>query len=146
MLYGDLSNVVVPRLVLVFEGALGFLPPDRVEDYNKLGSRGAWDQAARCWDLHDLMMRKIRDVTIRQNFQLEVVTYAGPPEFAQSLQELFEEEGLVISRVLSSTAVRMARRLAYAPDIAYVYDTDPQHVMMYGGKGRHLTSVHQLGR
>lgn len=143
---GDLSNVVVPRIVLVFEGALGFLPASRVSSFNTLGSTGHWYEAARCWDLNDMMMRKIWDVTYRQSFQLEVVTYAGPPELAESLQERFDDEGLPISRTVASTASRMARRLSYAIDIAYVYDVDPQHVMMYGGRGRHLTNVNQLGR
>lgn len=146
MLNGDLSNVVVPRLVLVFEGALGFLPPDRVEQYNKLGSAGHWDQAARCWDLNELMMRKIWDVVWRQSFQLEVVTYAGPQNLAESLQERFDEENLPVSRTLASTPDRMARRLAYAPDIAVVYDSNAEHAFTYGGKGRYLTSVHMLGR
>jgi hypothetical protein len=146
MLNGNLSNVVTPRLVLVFEGALGFLPTAKVGEYNRLGSEGKWDQAARCWDLHALMMLKIWDVVWRQSVQIEVVTYAGPPEFAESLQERFDEEGLPISRTLSSTATRMARRLSYAPDIAYVYDADPKHAFTYGGKGRYLRSVHELGR
>lgn len=146
MQYGDLSAQIVPRLVLVFEGSLGFLEASKVGQFNKLGSAGLWDAAARCWDLNDMMMRKIWDVVWRQSFQLEVVTYAGPPSLAESLQERFEEENLPISRTLASTAERMARRLSYAPDIAYVYDTDPRHVMMYGGKGRHMTNVNQLGR
>jgi hypothetical protein len=146
MLNGDLSNVVTPRLVLVFEGALGFLPPPRVGKYNQDGSRGLWHEAVRCWEFNELMMRKIWDITYRQSFQMEIVTYAGPPEFATALQDRFDEEGLPISRTLSSTAERMARRLAYAPDIAFVYDADPSHAFMYGGKGRLLRSVHELGR
>lgn len=143
---GDLSNVVVPRLVLVFEGALGFLPADRMLEYNTLGSRGDWWRAARCWDLNELMMQKIWDVVFRQSFQLEVVTYAGPDELAEALQVRFDEENLPISRTLASTPARMARRLAYAPDIAAVYDADRDNAFKYGGKGRLLTSVHLLGR
>lgn len=146
MLNGDLSNVVTPRLVLVFEGSLGFLPPDKVTEFNKLGSAGQWNQAVLCWDLHELMCRKIWDVTVRQSFQLEVVTYVGPPEFAESLQERFDDEGLPISRTTASTPARMARRLSYAPDIAYVYDANRDHAFTYGAKGRYLSDVNQLGR
>lgn len=143
---GDLSSQVVPRLVLVFEGALGFLPESKLLAYNALGSQGDWWRAARCWDLHELMCRKIWDVVFRQSFQLEVVTYAGPDDFADALQVRFDEENLPISRTLASTPARMARRLAYAPDIAAVYDADRANAFKYGGKGRLLTSVHLLGR
>lgn len=146
MLHNDISNVAVARLILVYEGALGFLPADRVGDYNQLGSEGRWDRAARCWDLNELMCRKIWDVTWRQGFQIEVVTYAGPPEFAEALQERFDEENLPISRTLASTADRMARRLAYAPDIACVYDADPDHAFTYGSRGKLLRNINELGR
>jgi hypothetical protein len=135
--HGNLSNVVVPRLVVVYEGALGFLPEDRVDRYN----------AARLWDFDDLMMRKIIDVTYaRASYQVELVTYAGPDEFAAEVYERCGEEGLPVSRVTSSTAEVMARRLAYAQDIACVYDANRETAYMYGQKGRLLTSVHQLGR
>jgi hypothetical protein len=145
--HGNLSNVVVPRLVVVYEGALGFLPEDRVDRYNALGSAGRWYDAARLWDFDDLMMRKIIDVTYaRASYQVELVTYAGPDEFAAEVYERCGEEGLPVSRVTSSTAEVMARRLAYAQDIACVYDANRETAYMYGQKGRLLTSVHQLGR
>lgn len=143
---GDLSSQVVPRLCLVLEGALGFLPRARVGRFNELGSRGQWDLAWAVWDLNDLMCRKVWDVTYRQSFQVEVVTYACPAEGAQGLAERLDEEGLPVSRVLASTPARMARRLAYAPDIAAVYDANPEHALAYGSKGRHLSSVHEFGR
>lgn len=146
MLNGDLSNKVTPRLVLVFEGALGFLAAGNIQVYNRFGTAGKWELAAACWDLNDLMCRKIWDVTYRQSFQLEVVTYAGPGEFASALQDRFDEESLPVSRTVASTPARMARRLAYAPDIAAVYDANREHALVYGSKGRYLASVHELGR
>jgi hypothetical protein len=146
MLNGNLSNAVVPRLVLVFEGALGFLPEEKVQEYNLLGTIGKWGDAVACWDFRDLMCRKIWDVTYRLSFQLEVVTYVGPKEFADALQARFDEESLPVSRTVASTPERMARRLAYAPDIAMVYDANRQHAFTYGSKGRYLRSVHELGR
>jgi hypothetical protein len=143
---GDLSNVVVPRLVLVFEGALGFLEPDKVERYNALGTAGRWYDAARLWDFDELMMRKIMDLTFRQNFELEAVTYVGPAEFARELADRFDEDNIPIRRTTASTAEVMARRLSYAPDIAYVYDANRQTAFMYGQKGRYLRSAHELGR
>jgi hypothetical protein len=150
VLNGDLSNKVVPRLCLVFEGALGFLPPGRLTEFNRTVSRSGWYAGWLLWDLNDLMCRKIWDVTYRQSFQLEIVTYVPPDdvaaEAAQGLAQALDDEGLPISRVVASTPARMARRLAYAPDIACVYDADPQHAFTYGGKGKLLRSVHELGR
>jgi hypothetical protein len=142
----DLSNVVTPRLVLVFEGALGFLPEARVRDFNYHGSRGNWRLAWQEWELDDLAMRKIWDVTFRQSFQLEVVTYVAPEEGAPALAERLEEESLPITRVTASTPARMARRLAYAPDVAYVYDANRENAFKYGSRGGYLRSIHQLGR
>jgi hypothetical protein len=143
---GDLSNVVVPRIVLVFEGALGFLPEDKVERYNALGSAGRWYDAAHLWDFDDLMMKKILDLTYRQAVELEVVTYAGPQEFADELEERFSFEGLPIRRTVATQPDIMARRVSYAPDIAYIYDANRETAFMYGKKGRYLQAVHQLGR
>jgi hypothetical protein len=147
VLHGDLSNVVTARLVLVYEGALGFLPEDKVDRYNALGTAGRWYDAARCWEFDELMMRKIIDVTYaRASYQVELVTYAGPGEFAAEVYERCGEEGLPVSRVTASTAEVMARRLAYAQDIACVYDASPQTAFMYGQRGKLLRSVHDLGR
>lgn len=143
---GDLSNVVVPRLVLVFEGALGFLPEHEVGRFNAFGSRGQWDLAWGVWDLDDLACRKIWDVTFRQSYQLEVVTYVAPEEAAPALAERLDEESLPITRVTASTPARMARRLAYAPDIAYVYDANRENAFKYGSRGGYMRSIHQLGR
>ena len=146
MLHGNLSADVQPRLLIVFEGILGFLPPGRLAEYNQLGSAGRWDRAMGLWDLNGICMQKIVDLAIRKNQQIEIVTYVAPPEGAEALSRRFDEENLPVSRVIASTPQRTARRLPYAPDVACVYDVDARNVMMYGSRGRHITNVHQLGR
>lgn len=146
MQHGDLSNVVTPRIVLVFEGALGFLPEDKVERYNALGSADRWYDAAHLWDFNQLMMKKILDLTYRQAVEIEIITYAGPQAFADELEERFGHEGLPIRRTLASAPDIMARRVSYAPDIAFIYDANRETAYMYGKKGRYLRAVHQLGR
>jgi hypothetical protein len=146
MRFGDLSNETVARLVLVFEGSLGFLPENQVERFNALGSAGRWYDAARLWDFNELMAKKILDVTYRQGFELECVTYAGPKEFADELSDRFDEEHLPIRRTTATRADIMARRISYAPDIAHIYDANPETAYMYGHKGSLLKTVHQLGR
>lgn len=146
MEHGDLSNVVVPRILVVFEGLVGYLQPDQVAEYNTRGSRGDWPGAVALWDLNVLALRKLNDLIIRRDIKVEIVTFAMPPEGAQALTERFDEESVPVSRVVSSTPERTARRLAYAIDVARVYAPDPSHALMCGGKGYHVTSVHQLGR
>lgn len=131
---------------MVFEGALGTLPEDEVGRFNALGSAGRWYDAAHLWEFDDLMARKIMDVTYRQGFELECVTYAGPQAFADELYERFGWENLPIRRCVATTADVMARRVSYAPDIAAVYDANPETQFMYGSKARPLHSIHDLGR
>jgi ABC-type Zn uptake system ZnuABC Zn-binding protein ZnuA len=143
---GNLANTVVPRILVVFEGLLGYLSADRVGDFNRAGSAGDWAGALALWDLSPLALAKLNDLIIRRDIKVEVVTFTMPPEGAQALAELFDEESVPVSRVLSSTPERTARRLAYGIDIIRVYCPDPRHALMCGSKGYHATSIHQLGR
>lgn len=143
---GDLSNVVVPRILVVFEGLIAYLGRSKVAGYNQLGSKGDWAGALALWEFDPLALAKLNDIIIRRGIKVEVVSFVMPPEGAQRLAELFDEESVPVSRVVSSTPARTARRLAYGIDIARVYCPDPQHALMCGGKGFHTTSVHQIGR
>lgn len=143
---GNLSNVVVPRILVVFEGLVAYLGPDKVNAYNELGSRGDWRAAVELWEFNPLALAKLNDLIMRRDIKVEVVSFIMPAEGAQALAERFDDESVPVSRVLSSTPDRTARRLAYGPDIARVYCPDPQHAWMCGGKGYHTTSVHQLGQ
>lgn len=145
MQYGDLSNEVVPRILVQYEGIIGYLSADKVDLYNRLGSRGHWRAAIELWELDPLALAKLNDLIIRRSIKVEVVSFVMPREGAQALAERFDEESVPVSRVVASTPDRTARRLAYAPDIARVYCSDPAHALMCGGKGYQVTSVHQLG-
>jgi hypothetical protein len=143
---GNLSNVVTPRILVVFEGLVGHLDARKVRRYNELGSAGQWREAVALWELAPLALAKLNDIIIRRDIRVEIVTYVMPPEGAQALAERLDEESVPVSRVLASTPERTARRLAYGIDIARVYCQDPQHALMCGGKGFHATSVHHIGR
>ena len=142
----DLSNVVMPRVLVVFEGLIAYLGRDKVAEYNRLGSRGDWPAALALWEFDPLALAKLNDIIIRRDIKVDVVSFVMPPEGAQALAERFDEESVPVSRVVASTAERTARRLAYGIDIARVYCPDPQHALMCGSKGFHTTSVHQIGR
>lgn len=142
MLHGDLSNRVSPRIVLVFESALGFCSDDR--KFARHWGHGRWDKAAQFWDLNELCARRLLWLYHKRDLNIEVVTFLGPQEWADAINEELLSE-LPLHRVWATTAVDLGRKIAYMPDLAMVYDPDPARWLMYGGKGRFLTSVHQIG-
>lgn len=142
---GDLDNSPVPRLVVVFENALGYLPDQRRGRWRELKTARDWDGLARLFDLDQMMLRKITDLTYRFSVSVDVVTYCGPEAFAEALARLLDRENVPVRIVFSSTPERMARRTSYEPDIIGIYDANEQHSMAYGPKGVYLTWYQQLG-
>jgi hypothetical protein len=142
---GDLSNAPVPRYVVVFENALGYLPDDRRGQWRKLSRRGRWDDVARLFDLDPLMMRQIARLTHLHAVSIDVVTYCGPADFAAALSRRFDDENLPVRRVFASNPEKMARTTSYEPDIMVVYDANPGHARVYGPKGVLLKHHDQLG-
>jgi hypothetical protein len=133
----DIDNVIVPRDVIVWEGLVGLLPDAKTAaDEEKWRRRRKWDRAVMCYEINDLMARKIWDLTWRRNLTLDLLTYHGK-HFAEALKERIEEvDHLPFSRVWSEDPYVLARRLATMVDVRTVYDPDPTHQFTYGGKGR----------
>lgn len=143
---GDLSNEVVPRVVCVFEGSLGFIDRKGQREFDRAIRRKRWDDAAECWQLFDLMAARIWYVAARLSVTLDVVTFAGPPEFGEALERRLQDvEELPIHHVWATTVELLSRKIAYMPDLAVIYDPDASRQFTWGGKGRVLTDVNQLG-
>ena len=141
----DLGNTPVPRIVVVFENAIGYLPEEKRAEWRRLSRARQWDDVARLFVLDQMMLRKITDLTYRFSVSVDVVTYCGPEEFAEALARLLDRENVPVRIVFASTPERMARTTSYEPDIRAVYDANPENALVYGRKGVHLTSFHQLG-
>lgn len=147
MLKGNLSNVVQPRVLLVFEGALGHISGEAVKEFNLLASEGIWGEAWDQWTLNELMARKIWDVTQRQFVNVALVTYITDNEVAAvGLQEWADDARLPIRECIATTPEKFARELSYMPDVACVYDATAQTAAMLGSKGRLLKNVHDFCR
>lgn len=148
MLNGNLSNIVQPRVLLVFEGALGFISGSDVEEFNLRASDDRWHEAWKLWTLNQGMMGKIWHVVRNQNINVSLVTFIAPEDGNASygLQQLMDDHHLPISEVLSISAKRLARELAYMPDVAMVYDANPESWAMFGRKGHALTNVNDFCR
>ena len=142
---GDLSNDPVPRIVVVFENAIGYLPDANRARWRSLARRARWDDVARLFTLDQLMLRRITDLTYRASIQIDVVTYCGPAEFADALARLFDHENVPVRIVQAETPERMARRTSFEPDIVAIYDGNAEHALVYGRKGVILTDYRQLG-
>jgi hypothetical protein len=147
MLKGNISNVVQPRVLLVFEGALGFISGDAVSDFNREASVGHWLPAWKMWEMNELMARKIWDVTRRQNINVALITYVSDDQVAAvGLQEWADEARLPITECWADTPQRFARELSYMPDVACVYDASASTCAALGSKGRLLKNVHDFCR
>jgi hypothetical protein len=138
---GDISNEVVPRLVIAYEGMLGVLP-EKPEKYvtelvaRKFGRRAR--QAKRtvdAYEINDALARVIWDTVWRFKYSVDVVTYLGD-DAVEPLEARLDAEGLPIGRVWATTPERLARRLPYMPDVAAIFDNE--HHLIYGSKGRAL--------
>lgn len=144
---GNLSNVVQPRVLLVFEGALGHISGEDVKEFNLLASEGAWGEAWDLWTINEGMAGMIWQVAQKQFIQTSVVTFVNDSERAGlGLQETLDSHGLPISEVIATTPKRLARELAYMPDVACVYDANPESWAMFGRKGRALQNVNDYCR
>jgi hypothetical protein len=137
---GNLSNRVAPRIVLVFEGALGFCTD--TARYDKAVRKEKWETAIKYWSLNTLCMAKLMHLYFKKDVNIEVVTYLGEP-FAEELRYLLQD--LPLHRVWATTPFDLGLKVAYMPDLAMVYDPEPKRWLMYGGKGRYLSSINELG-
>ena len=145
MLNGDLSNVVAPRLIVVFEGAIGSLPESKVKDYEKAAKRNDWWRAVSYFELNELMLARILYLNWKSNFNISLVTWM-PEEAAEAIDEMMSEHSIPVRGCFSSKPSSLARLLPYNPDIACIYDPVPEHILMFGSKGTVLTDANQIGR
>lgn len=145
MQHGDLANRAVPRHVIVFENAIGYLPEERRVQWRKLAKAGRWDDVAALFELDRTMLHKIAWLCLRKGVTIDVVTYCGPAAFARALERLFDREHVPVSIVQATNPERLARTTSYEHDIVAIYDGNAQHQLAYGPKGVYLTDHRQLG-
>jgi hypothetical protein len=142
----DLANEVVPRDVLVFEGLLGLIPDPKVARMEaKFRAKGKWVEAVSCFEINEMLARKVWDMVWRYSLEIDLLTY-HPPGFATELEKRVERENLPFRRVWSEEPNMLARRLSTLVDIRTIYDPFPDHQFLYGGKGRIISpeSAHAL--
>lgn len=135
----DIANAVVPHDVIVFEGLLGLLPEDAksIAAEEKFRRKRKWDKAVACYEMNEMLARKIWYMVWHHSAEYDVMTYLGK-EFAEELEKRIEEEGLPIRRVFADDPYIFARSLILMPDVRTVYDPNPFNRFVFGKKGRVL--------
>ncbi len=144
MIKGNLSNSPTPKLLLVFEGGLASLSPEEEQAFEKLCRRGKWDQAIRRYKINDLMAKKIMWLLWYKNTRIDLVTFLGD-DLAGEIKDYVDDENVPCTNVYSSTPERLARKIAFMPEVFAVYDPNPDHALTYGRKGRVLRGPVDLG-
>jgi hypothetical protein len=115
---------------------IGILPTVKAQaKYNLAMKTRRYRSAVNAYELNPAMIPHVWDITFRKNFNMDVVTFLGD-DFAEELRERLDDEGLPLATVRSSKPDKLARSLAYDPSVYAVYDPDPSHIFLYGGKGR----------
>ena len=142
MEHGDLSNKVSPRVLLVFENALGYCVDMSKSD--KYLAKKNFTRAFGYWDFNEMILRQILWLFHKKDVRTEVVTFI-PGDFVDEIKVALDELDIPVHRVWCTTPENLGRQIAYMPDLACVYDPEPQRWLMYGSKGRFLTSATQLG-
>jgi len=150
MRHGDLSNKVSPRHVIVFEGGLAVLPLEPEKDFQKAYKRKKYWEAIRCWQWNTPVLGQIERIVRTTDLNIEVCTWIGYDlehhDFALAIGEELDKMNIPVRSVWASTPFQLAKDLAYLPDIACIYDPDPDHVLTYGRRGIYLTHPSQIGR
>lgn len=144
MRYGDLSSKVVPRLIVVFEGAVGILPENKKKAYDKCVKKVFWADAIDLFEINENVAGRIVWLMVKKDVSISLVTWM-PVDAADAIEDRMNEENIPVRGCFSATPQILARQLAYKPDVVTVYDPDPAHILTYGSKGVYLTSAAQIG-
>jgi hypothetical protein len=142
---GDLSNVVAPRLIVVYEGAIAYLPADRVPEYEKSVKKDDWKKVASLFRFNAAMLDRILYLTWKKNYNISIVTWF-PQEIVEHIEEGLANLSIPVRSVFASTPEDLARLLPYNPDVVTVYDPVPEHILTFGSKGYVLTHPSDIGQ
>lgn len=143
----DISNEVVPRLVIVWDGLLGVLPSKAAEAKASTYLRlKRWKKAVSLWEVNDHVGAQIWDLTWRSKYAVDLVTHTSGEPFAEALAErLYGPEGFTcLGQIWYEDPRVLARSLAHRPNVACVVHDNPQHVLLFGSKGRYLNGSRDL--
>jgi len=134
----DIGGEFVPRLVIVFEGLIGLLPTKTAEvKAQSLLRFNRYRRFVNQFEINDALAKRMWDVTWRYNMEVDVVTFTDPRVVAP-LEKRLDKEDLPVRRVWFDEVSLLGRRIATMPQVAAIYDANPDHRFTFGSKGRIL--------
>lgn len=142
----DLSDAPMPRVCVVFEGAIAFLDSKDEKLFGKLMEKRHYTAALQLFRLNELAVKVIWDRVYRDALRVDVITYLGPQAWADAIADALAADELPVNQVWATRPDVLARKVSWTHDLLRVYDPWPEHQMMFGAKGRYLTDINQIGR
>lgn len=137
---GELSNEVLPRVYLVFEGLLGILPDTKTKTLELLArKRKKYKEAASYYQLNIPTSGGMRDLYWRHRFRVDVITFIDPA-FVSPVRNRLDSKNLLFGDVhYYSGPQELAMDMVYDQSILGVLDPDPKNALAYGSKGRYCS-------
>lgn len=136
---GELSNSVLPRIYIVFEGLVGIIPDTKSRALEALyRKRRDWTKAVNQYTLNEPTKQGLRDTYFRYNFRVDVLTFHGA-DFADAVRAKLDSKSLLFGDVVAYDQDELLHELTYDRSILAVLDPAPERMLTWGGKGRHCT-------
>lgn len=134
---GDISNIVSPRLLVVWEGLIGVLPDAKVKARaDKALRRGKWADVVQPYVENRPATILLRDIWMRSSVGVDVVTYL-PIACVPFIRDWSDDRNVLTANTYAYVDPEtLARELAYMPHVVGVIDPDPARQLTYGSKGR----------
>lgn len=136
---GELSNQVLPRILVVFEDLIASLPDTKTKILAATAAkRKKWDQVANYYELNIKPSQGIRDLYWRHHYRVDVITFTDP-NFVSPIREKLDAENMFFGGVHYYTPSRLLGDLTYDPSILAVFDPDESRILTWGSKGRYCS-------
>lgn len=142
---GDIAIPVSQRILIIFDGFVAKPPskPKEKAQYKLAVRLHNWRRAFDLWSIHPLGVAHLNDLHYRWSLRFDLVTWQ-PMQFAAEIERWVEAMNIPVAHVHYSTPEKLAREIAYMPDVVKVFDPDPSHRWRYGSRGRVVESVEQF--
>ena len=142
----DISNQVVPRLLIEFEGLVARTPDGQT--FVKFAKQfGRWKYVLDKFEFNETVLKVIMHRSEYMHQDIDIITQ-GPAGFVQAIADWFDNADIRVRSVWSYDPTNLARRVAFMNNVAAVYTPERSHALMYGHKGRYVTedNITEIGR
>lgn len=135
MLNNDLSNELGYRSYVVFEGLIGYLPPENQRRYKIDLTLHRYRRAMRNWHVFPHARDAFFNVTWKGNTALDIVTFL-PADMVEPLEDWLEAVQMPYSYVRTfSSPAELTQALAHHPEVQYVFSPTSSSPFTYGSRG-----------